>query len=204
MRGEPWTPKQLRALKKHYPHKKTALLVPIIGRTIDSIYSKASELNLHKTAEFYASDQSSRITGGEAGIKHRFKKGHQTWNKGKKGLNPNNHESRFKHGNRPHNHHPVGSTKIRKDGYHFTKVGEPNEWRLTHHIIWEQAGNPPPVHPEVLRFKDRNKPGPPTIDNLEISNKATMMDENSVQRLPEELKKTIQLLGVLRRKTNGK
>ena len=202
MKGNPWTPAQIKALRKRYPHERTADIVEEVGHPITSIYHKVAQLGITKTAEFMKSESSGRLVDGTKGIGNRFQKGHKTWNKGMKGLQIGGEETRFTKWHKPRNHKPVGTVLIRADGYSKTKIAEPNVWRLTHHLVWEQAGNTPPVHPVVLRFKDGNQQNC-TIENLELSSKVEMMEKNSVQTLPPDLRKAIHLHGVLIRKING-
>ena len=204
MKGNPWTPAQIKALRKRYPHERTADIVEEVGHPASSIYHKVGkkQLNICKTAEFMKSEASGRLLDGTKGIGNRFQKGHKTWNKGMKGLQIGGVETRFAKEHKPRNHKPVGTVVIRTDGYMQTKIAEPNVWKLTHHLVWEQAGNTPPVHPFVLRFKDGNQQNC-TIENLELSSKVEMMEKNSVQTLPPDLRKAIHLHGVLIRKING-
>jgi len=199
----PWTPKQLNVLRRRYPHERTVDIVEEVGHPITSIYHKVAQLGITKTAEFMKSEASGRLLDGTKGIGNRFQKGHKTWNKGMKGLQIGGVETRFAKGHKPRNHKPVGTVVIRTDGYMQTKIAEPNVWKLTHHLVWEQAGNTPPVHPFVLRFKDGNQQNC-TIENLELSSKVEMMEKNSVQTLPPDLRKAIQLHGVLLRRINGR
>jgi len=203
MNGNQWTPAQIKLLCELYPHKRTAEVAVAVGHPASSIYHKAAQLGITKTTEFIKSEASGRLLDGTKGIGNRFQKGHKTWNKGMKGLQIGGVETRFAKGHKPRNHKPVGTVVIRTDGYMQTKIAEPNVWKLTHHLVWEQAGNTPPVHPFVLRFKDGNQQNC-TIENLELSSKVEMMEKNSVQTLPPDLRKAIQLHGVLLRRINGR
>lgn len=70
---------------------------------------------------------------------------------------------RFEKGNLPPNKVEVGTTTIDADGYHKTKIAEPNTWELTHRLIWEKHhGKIPDGH--VVLFGDKDK------DNLDIDN----------------------------------
>jgi hypothetical protein len=204
MKGKPWTSEQIRLLRDLYPHKRTVDIVAAVGHPIDSIYHKVAQIGMGKTDEFRQSNESGKIKKGNGiGTAHRFKKGHATWNKGMKGLKLHNGATCFKPGNIPKNHMPVGSVVKRADGYNKTKIAEPNIWELTHRVIWMEAGNELPVHPAVLRFKDGNQQNC-TLENLVVSSKKELMAANSVQTLPDNLRKAIQLHGVLLRKINGK
>lgn len=101
----------------------------------------------------------------DSGLKGNLEKG-RGWNRGKK-MSPEHYEkskgTMFKKGNRPHNAVPVGTEVIRDDGYHQTKIAEPNKWILTHILIWQQAyGEVPKGH--HISFKDGNR------DHIELSN----------------------------------
>lgn len=67
-------------------------------------------------------------------VNTQFKKGHSSWNKGKR-FPGNINSGCFKKGHSPHNHKPVGSERIDVDGYTLVKVAEPNKWRLKHVVI---------------------------------------------------------------------
>lgn len=93
----------------------------------------------------------------------RFEKGHKAFNKGKKWsdyMNVNSQENcretTFKKGNQPHNHRPVGSERITKDGYLEIKIAEPNKWQRKHRFVYEQKfGKIPRGY--TISFADGNK-----------------------------------------------
>lgn len=91
----------------------------------------------------------------------RFQPGCVPFSKGTKGLLKRNSGS-FQKGNIPKNHRPVGSTRV-VQGYHETKVAEPNVWKQTHRLIWEEAHGPVPDGCMVV-FKDQDH------GNLKLSN----------------------------------
>ena len=96
-----------------------------------------------------------------SGIDSRFKKGMIPYNKGKKGsMSPEQYEkckaTMFKKGNIPQNHRPIGSERIDRDGYTYTKVAEPNKWKLKHRLLWEEHNGPIP-HKHRLIFADGNR-----------------------------------------------
>lgn len=75
-----------------------------------------------------------------SGLTGHFVKGQPSHNKGKKGIHYLGSEKGwFSRGHMPHNHKPVGSERISKDGYVEVKVAEPKKWRLKHNVIWENA-----------------------------------------------------------------
>ncbi len=112
-----------------------------------------------------------------SGITGHFVKGHPPHNKGKK-MSPEVYEkikdTIFQKGHRPHNTLPVGTEIVNEDGYHVTKVAEPNVWEFTHRLVWQQNfGEIPPGM--LVSFKDTNK------DNMESENLMLItMAENGV------------------------
>lgn len=91
----------------------------------------------------------------------RFQPGHEPFSKGTKGLLKKNSGS-FQKGNMPKNHRPVGSTRV-VQGYHETKVAEPNVWKQTHRLVWEEAHGLVPDGCMVV-FKDQDH------SNLKLNN----------------------------------
>lgn len=204
VKRNPWTPDQITLLSKLYPHERTVDIVEAVGHPVDSIYPKVAKLGIRKSEAFMKSERSGHfMKGRQSSPLSQFQKGGIPWNKGMKGLQTGGEETQFKKGNIPRNHKPIGTVVIRTDGYNRTKTAEPNIWELTHRLAWRLAGNDLPVHPAVLSFKDRN-PLNCNIENLELSSKIKMMAANSVQALPTNLRRVIQLHGVLLRKLNGK
>lgn len=92
-----------------------------------------------------------------SGLTGRFTPGHISHNKGQKGRSyPGMENTQFKKGNVPHNHRPVGSERITRNGYVERKIAEPNVWRALHVLKWEETHGPLPEG-YVLIFKDRDK-----------------------------------------------
>lgn len=103
-----------------------------------------------------------------SGLTGRFEKGRVNEHKGDHSFRiPNSEHTRFKKGNCPKNHLPIGTTVKNTDGYFQTKVAEPNKWKLTHRLIWEKANGPIP-NGYTVTFLDKNK------ENLELSNLALL------------------------------
>lgn len=79
----------------------------------------------------------------------------------------------FLKGKLPPNSAPIGTEKIRSNGYIWVKVEElPNKWRMKHLIVWEEANGPIPKGWKIY-FKD----GDPLNCNLEN----LMLVENRVR-----------------------
>ena len=99
-----------------------------------------------------------------SGLTGKKKKGHTPYNKGKKrGSYPGMEVTQYKKGNVPHNHRPVGSERITRDGYRERKIAEPKTWRSVHVLNWEAVHGPVPKGSVVI-FKDRD------LTNCDVSN----------------------------------
>lgn len=94
------------------------------------------------------------------GLTGRFKKGNVPQNKGKK-MSPEVYEkiksTMFKKGSTPHNHKPVGTEVINRDGYIMIKVEEPNKWKLKHRLVYEQHIGKSIPKDKVVVFLDQDK-----------------------------------------------
>jgi len=116
-----------------------------------------------------------------------------------KGCTPNNgcirkgeHRSaatEFKPGSRPHNWLPVGTERIKDDGYIWRKVAEPNRWRQLHMLIWEAANGPKPAG-KVIIFADGDKMNV-SLDNLLLVSMAqnAVLNKNGLRGGSAELTK---------------
>lgn len=201
-----WTSDQLTLLRAKYPDTKTADLVDIIGRDINSIYAKAAKLNLKKSAEYLNSPAAAR-TNGKQGMGTRFQKGSAPANKGlrRPGYSVGRMaETQFKKGNRPHTWRPIGTERHSKEGYLQIKLRDTGVTRrdyvAIHHLVWELHHGPiPPKH--HVAFKDRDKTNI-TIENLELVSFRDMMKRNTLHNYPKEIAQLIQLNGAVQRKIN--
>ena len=117
----------------------------------------------------------------------KFKKGRVSERKGiKTGILPGMEKTLFKKGSRPHNAVPVGTEIVNGEGYHKTKVAEPNKWEFTQRLIYEKNHGPIPEDHMVI-FKDGNKDNL-SIDNLKCISKAVhfeMITHNMRSEFPE-------------------
>lgn len=105
-------------------------------------------------------------------------KGHEPWNKGKKGfMGPN--KTSFKKGHKPHNWVPIGSERITKDGYIEIKIQEgkfQKNWRGKHILVWEEHNGPVPEGHAVI-FGDGNNRNF-DLDNLILVSRAQLLKLN--------------------------
>lgn len=132
----------------------------------------------------------------------QFKKGHISFNKGKKQSDymsvsaiEKTKKTRFKKGHTPHNTLNNGVITIRKDKrgvpYQFIRI-DCSQWVPLHVKVWQDAfGNIPKQHNVV--FKDRNTMNT-EITNLELITNSELMQRNTIHRYPFEIKELIHLV----------
>lgn len=194
-----WSPVKRQKLIALYPDHTNLEIASMLGSTESAVAGMAFKLKLRKSAEFLFEHSSKGF----------FPKGHQPTNKGRKQTEymsdaqiEKTKVTRFKKGNIPGNHKPVGYERITRDGYIEVKTAEPNVFELKHRLVWiEHNGEIPPGY--NIQFKDGNRRNV-CIENLYmISRSKQMKTENSYHaRYPEEVKKLIQLKGALNRQIN--
>ena len=158
----------------------TKKLQNLVNTTFNENYSEGQIYNLrHRLGVKPATDGRFKKGCAEAGEAYRFKPGCVPMNKGKTwdeiGMSQEARAAAarhwFKKGHKTHNHVEVGTDKWRPyHGYYFRKVAEPNSWRLTHDVIWEEANGPIPDGMCVI-FLDGNP------KNLSLSN-LTLISRN--------------------------
>lgn len=200
MPAHPWSAEDEKKLKAMYPDHPATSIAAEMGRTYANVLAKARRMGLRKSPEFLASDLAKRLTGGQ-GKATRFQKGHKPWNTGVKGLNFGDGATRFKPGVKPHTWLPVGSERVRSDGYLQRKMTDtgypPRDWVCVHTLLWIEHNGPIPDKHLVV-FRDGNKTNL-SIENLELVTRKEMMKRNTIQRFPPELKATIRTMGKLKR-----
>lgn len=194
-----WSPDKKKKLIALYPDHTNLEIASILGSTESAVGGMAFKLKLRKSAEFLFEHSSKGF----------FPKGHQPMNKGLKQTEymsdaqiEKSKATRFKKGNIPGNHKPVGYERITRDGYIEVKTAEPNVFELKHRLIWiEHNGEIPPGY--NIQFKDGNRQNV-CIENLYmISRSEQLKTENSMYaRYPEEVQQLFKLKGALSRQIN--
>lgn len=204
-----WTAEELAIVRELYPHVKTAKIAERLGhgRTTAKVYAIANKLGLHKTAEFMASPDASRLRRGDnVGAPYRFPKGHVPANKGlrRPGYAPGRMaETQFRKGQKPWTYkYEVGDLRLNTDGYVDMKISDTAKgamaWRALHTILWEDKHGPvPPSH--AIAFVDGDKLNV-WYDNLTLITRAELCRRNSIHNLPAALRRTINQLGALKRR----
>lgn len=207
-----WTPRERALVLRLYADKPTAEIAQQIGRTVPSIYHAAKRLGLHKSAAFYAGDQSGRYDGTR-GAGSRFRKGIVPANKGlrRPGWSPGRMaETQFKAGRPPstaRNYVAIGSYRFSKDGYLERKVTDDQSlaptrrWTAVHRLVWEAEHGPIPAGHAVVFLPGRRTRALKkiTIDALELISRAELMRRNTSLRYGIEIQKTMSALGRLKK-----
>lgn len=189
-----YTPKQIEFIRTVYRQ----MSLPDVAAAFNARYGTAvTEKQMRSTT------RNHRIRCGRTG---RFEKGLTPWNTGKKGYMGANATS-FKKGNLPHNHKPLWSERVGKDGYIEMSVPEqnpytgfPTRYKHKHVWLWEQAHGPKPKGTAVI-FKDSNNRNF-DLDNLLLVTRAELlsMNLNGYKDCPEEVKPTILALAKIEAK----
>lgn len=208
-----WTDEQQLLLRDLYPDNRTEDIAPRIGRSAKSIYAKAKQLGIKKSAAFLASGLAGRLDGVRGGAT-RFKKGLTPWNKGTHFVaGGRSAETRFKKG-RPateaRNYVPVGTLRVSKDGYLEQKTTDDpalypaRRWVPVHRLVWLRERGPIPArHIVVFRPGLRtNQLEEITIDRLECISLAENMRRNTFHNYGPEVAKLVQLRGAITRQIN--
>lgn len=209
----PWSERELRLLRDLYPDLLAETVARELGRPVRSVYCKARELGLSKSAEFYASDRLARIRRGNqhpSMVSSRFQKGMTPWNKGRKGISYEGMQAtQFKPGTKPHTWVPVGTYRISSDGNLELKVtdlpGPPHvRWHPVPRLVWEAANGPVPKgHICVFKPGQRTtKLEEITLDRVEVITRAENARRNHPRNKSPELARLVQLKGAITRQVN--
>lgn len=195
-----WSSQELEYLRKHYPDRNNADLARELNRTATSVMQCATKLKLSKSDEFKTSPASGRRQPGQT-----------PWNKGvprSSGLHPNSRKTQFKKGRTRNVTHPVGATRVNKDGYVEIKTGdEPfpvRQWEHYHRLVWTRHHGPIPKGCVVVFKPGKHTTNPEeiVIENLEMITRAELMERNTVHRYPAELRGAMIQIGRMRERLN--
>lgn len=205
-----WTPDQIAVLADLYPHTRAKDIAARLGCTTQQVLDKAFRLGYRKSREAIAEMARRAIKNPDHPARAtRFQAGDQPWNKGVS-YQPGGAsvETRFKAGTRrgraAMNWQPIGSERIRSDGYLERKLSDTGVTRrdfvCVHHIVWRDAGRDiPPGH--ALVFRDGNKRNI-VLDNLELITRTELMRRNSVHNYGPEIARISQIQGAITRQIN--
>lgn len=211
-----YTTAETAAVVQRYPNERTDDIAHDLGRSVNSIYNKAWQLGLKKSATFLASDESGR-NNLKKGHGSRFPPGHAPWNAGMKGWQAGGRsaETQFKKGElsgaAAQNYVPIGALRITRDGHLERKVTDDpsmysaRRWVAVHRLVWEKAHGPiPPGHIIVFRpGQFTNALAEISPDRLECITRAENMRRNTVHNYPQPIPQLVQLRGALIRTINN-
>ena len=122
-----------------------------------------------------------------SGLTGRWEKGHVVDNGFKKGMCiPGCEKTWFKKGQVGPTHVPVGTERLRANGFIWLKIAEPNKWRMKHLVVWESANGSVPKDC-CLMHRDGDKMNN-ELDNLMLVKKsvAAAMNQAGHGRNTEE------------------
>jgi hypothetical protein len=207
----PWTPRDIEVLAREYPHRPTAEVAALLGRSTITCYAQARVRGLHKTPEYLASPMSGRVNGKNRSTSGRFRPGQRPWNVGQRfSAGGRAQLTQFAKGQKPYNWVPIGSHRVNGEGYLDRKVREGNRgamnWVAVHRLVWIEAHGPipPGYHVHFRPGRKSTKLEEITPDALEIVTQRQSMQRNSLHNLPPELVELIHVrAGLVRRITTA-
>ena len=151
-----WHPWMIEKLRGQYPDGDTQELALMLGVTATSLRTKAYDLQVKKSEAFVIAQREKAMARC---VGTRFKAGHPSWNKGKKGsivVTDGMRKTMFRPGQKPHNTTYDGciSVIIDKRGVRQFKirVSEANSEYLSRYNYRKAFGPIPKNH--VIKFRD--------------------------------------------------
>ena len=197
MKKKKWTKEDDQRFIELYTNTPSKDLTKIFNCSYAAIKNRANTLNVKKSGEYM-----------EANKPGQYRKGNIPLNKGKK-MKPELYNkvksSMFKKGHQPHNTKHDGAISIRKDKrgipYKFIRTKQ-SVWIPLHRYVWEKQNGPIPKNHNIL-FKDGDTLNV-SLDNLIMVDNKELMEINSLQNYPEELRLLIHAKAALSRQINKK
>lgn len=179
-----WTDDQIGVLRAMYPTCDTAEVANLLGRTRRACMLKACQLGISKTRE------GKRTWTAHVQLP-------STWGFGKD-------PGRYNRGKPSPNRQPIGSEFVSSKGEVYVKVactGKKNrDWRRKAHVVWERRHGPLPEG-SVISFADGDSLNC-SPENLRLSSKAEIMQDNSIHNLPPEIVQLYRAKGQIIRAIN--
>lgn len=205
-----WLEQEREIINEMYANNYTETICKRLNRSYGSVSSQAYLMGLKKSVEFKKMElerQGNLLK--ENGVASRFLKGNISNNKGKK-MPTDVYErckaTMFKKGQSPHNSYSNWDEVLRidKTGRQYFMIKLPTEIKLKpkHIWLWETKNIKVTKGFNVV-FKDGN-PLNCTLENLECISNSELMQRNTINRFPPELKSTIRLVNKLKRTINEK
>ena len=163
----PWNAQLEELLAFLYPHSMPGQIEALFGMSRLCISAKAQNMGIKKTPELLSQIASARqaqirARGGEQAYRQaRYLPGHQPWNTGTRGKMGSNGPTRYRKGNTPYTHLPVGTRRVRTlsgvPGTLMEKVQHPDQWKKVSTLVWERTHGQPLPPGTVMTFLDGNR-----------------------------------------------
>lgn len=184
-----YTPEQAQFLKDNHVGRSRAELASMFEAEF------GREITVEQVKAFVCN------RGLNSGLTGKFEKGHEAWNRGKKGYMGANKTS-FTKGNKPANWKPLGSERIdSKDGFILVKIkeqnpytGGPTRYKHKHVWLWERKYGSVPAG-MVVAFRDGDKENC-KLRNLMLISRAELLrlNKHGYKEMPNELKPVVLAL----------
>lgn len=203
MKRKPWTDADRELIRDLYPNWPNQDIAEVLGCEPRDVFNAANRLGLKKSDAY--------MTEGPG----QFRKGQQSWNKGRRFVSGGRSAStRFQPGRpakKAHNYRPIGSHRVTRDNVVERKVTDDpsivpaRRWVPVSRLVWEsENGAIPAGHAVVFREgQHTTDPDAITVDRLDLATRADLMRRNSLlSRYPKELADMMRLRGALKRQIN--
>lgn len=187
-----FTPEQDQFIKDNYLKIPTKRIARLIGKSEYGTFSRLKKLGLKVPAPL---KEEWKLQG--------LKKGHG-WNKGMRQSEYMDEDSirrtmptRFKKGELPHNTRETGDISLRSDGYVWIRTGLA-AWEKLHRLIYSWHHGIELTCQDNIIFKDGNHNNFKIKNLIRVSHEE-LMDRNTINRYPENLKEAMRALSKLKR-----
>ena len=204
MKKRLYTAEETEYLITFYPYIHNDDLAVILGRSAVSIGGKACKMKVHKCKGFFSLNMRRVSAIGREKSPFRssfYKKGHESWNKGKKISDEHRQkliDSSFKKGNIAHNVKPIGATR-NINGYNEIKVTYA-KWMAVSRYNWMQVHGEIPKNSVIFHI-DGNQLND-QLDNLCLITRGQMATINRhYNGLTPELKEVQIILNQIKKLT---
>lgn len=197
--GTSFTPEQIKSyrIRNHIPSSSTRFrsteleafirdhskgvgnkeLTKLVNEAFGTGYT-LQQIACFRYSRGYRSGVDTRIKPGQhLSPSTQFKKGNIPYTAGKTWDDFMSSESQersrqnlFPKGHKPHNWDPVGTEKIKSNGYLWRKIAEPDRWKQVHILLWEEKNGPLPEG-MCVTFLDGNRMNL-SLDNLMLISRA--------------------------------
>ena len=151
------TESEINYIRERFADTPTAEIASALGFHYHTVSNKAYSMGLKKSEDYLRSEKCGRLYPGcRIGAKSQFKKGQESWNKGKRlgkeWTKGRMAETQFKAGRLPHNtREGNGALSKRSGGYWYVRISL-GKWRQLHTHTWEKANRPINPKTEMVKF----------------------------------------------------